>query len=201
MRIVNLPPILLLLLRREREEWRKMGIARKISGMINGNASVFLQEVEGIDDWWEIGGERKRGAAVFSPLESGREPIQWCVYAARNCWASICEINEFHNVLTTFTVKTKSRLRGWIGGGKDVTRAENGAGWSGRSRRRRGGRVEAAAVVIPLPCRRGEGGLDALRLAICEFWWRWFYLMRPLLLLSNRSPGWYSKFSNRSVTI
>lgn len=55
---------------------------------------------------------KKRGAAVFSPLESGREAIQWCVYAARNCWASICEINEFHNVLTTFTVKTKSRLRG-----------------------------------------------------------------------------------------
>lgn len=109
----------------------------------------------GIDDWWEIGGERKRGAAVFSPLESGREPIQWCVYAARNCWASICEINEFHNVLTTFTVKTKSRLRGWIGGGKDVTRAENGAGWSGRSKRGRGregrGGVEATAVLIPPP--------------------------------------------------
>lgn len=48
-------------------------------------------------------------------------------------------------MLTTFTVKTKSRLRGWIGGGKDVTRAENGVG------------VEVAAVP---PYQTREGGLE-----------------------------------------
>lgn len=56
-----------------------------------------------------------------------------------------------------------------------MTRAENGAGWSGRSKQGRGregrGGVEAAAVLIPpLPWRRGKEGWDALRLAICEFW-------------------------------
>lgn len=56
-----------------------------------------------------------------------------------------------------------------------MTRAENGAGWSGRSKRGRGregrGGVEATAVLIPpLPWRRGKEGWDALRLAICEFW-------------------------------
>lgn len=42
-----------------------------------------------------------------------------------------------------------------------MTRAENGAGWSGRSKRERGregrGGVEAAAVLIPPPCPGGEG--------------------------------------------
>lgn len=94
-----------------RKKKNKMGIARRISGLISGNVGVFFA---GDGRYRRLmrnrRGKKERRRGIFAIRE--REPIQWCVYAARNCWASICEINEFHNVLTTFTVKTKSRLRG-----------------------------------------------------------------------------------------
>jgi len=58
------------------------------------------------------GDEETEASGIFVITGRGKA-IQWRV--TRKLLGSICEINEFHNALTTFTVKTKSRLRGWIG--------------------------------------------------------------------------------------
>jgi len=53
--------------------------------------------------------EETEASGIFVITGRGKA-IQWRV--TRKLLGSICEINEFHNALTTFTVKTKSRLRG-----------------------------------------------------------------------------------------
>lgn len=68
------------------------------------------------------GGDEETEVSGIFVITGRGKAIQWRV--ARKLLGSICEINEFHNALTTFTVKTKSRLRGvnWDRVGRCVRR-------------------------------------------------------------------------------